>query len=118
MQGGCISSLARSDVHIWGGGTSLDAKGLRGEETAGRVVSRSLTLVPSSPRFGVESMVRMILEQVFTLPRRASPGDPVRGQRVGDPRTGMRRLRTGRSSGAPPASVRRRARAPHRATRA
>jgi len=65
MQGGCISSLARCVVHM-GGGTSPNVKGLRGEEAAGRVGSRALTLKQSSPRVGAQSMVRGILEQVFT----------------------------------------------------
>ena len=75
MQGGCISSLARSDVHILGGWDLADVKGLRGEETAGRVVSRSLTLEQSSLPFEGESMVRRILEQVFTL-MKAGRTDP------------------------------------------
>ena len=51
MQGGCISSLARCVVHI-GGRDFANVKGLRGEEAAGRVGSRALTLKQSSSRVG------------------------------------------------------------------
>jgi hypothetical protein len=106
---------------FWGGGTSPDVKGLRGEETAGRVVSRSLTLEQSSLPFEGESMVRRILEQVFTLLKagRTDPSPRSRREARHRRRLGVRpgsRIRPGRSSGAPLASGRRRARGPRPAT--